>query len=292
MTSNFPKRQHYIPQVLLKHFCDNDGRLWAGNKGRNNVFRTRPLNVFVRNNIYTRYAYDDDTPPSAEYEQGLCRLESDAGPVIDRIVGCVRRSACPVLAPDEQTALQRFLFSQALRTPESQQRVSSEFADDDLYDIVEQHAQKVGFAGLPDKEAFFDDNDDWSDWARRLIHNSDAGFAAGDDPHIREQEQKFIAETGIRFAVTLGPGDGFIIGSHGFTHIEPRPQTLDLAGAVLPIAHDVLAHVTPWPYTPSLLILEANKASSDLVGIVNRATVAQSLTIAGRSETLIRSMLD
>ncbi len=177
MTSSFPKRcqrrQHYIPQVLLKHFCDNDGWLWAGNKERNNVFRTRPLNVFVWNNIYTRYAYYDDAPPSAEYEHDLSRLESDAGPVIDRIVGYVRRSACPVLAPDEQIALQRFLFSQALRTPESQQRVSSEFADDDLYDIVAEHAQKVGFAGLPDKEAFFDDSG-WNDWARRLIHNSDA----------------------------------------------------------------------------------------------------------------------
>ena len=104
VSSNFPKRQHFVPKMLLKRFCDDDGWLWAGGKNLDDVYRARPRNVFVQNHLYTKHAYDD-TPPSAEYEQVFGRMETTTDPVIDRIVNCARLPQCPVLSPEEQATL-------------------------------------------------------------------------------------------------------------------------------------------------------------------------------------------
>ena len=89
-----------------------------------------------------------------------------------------------------------------------------------------------------------------------------------------------------------GPDKSFTIGSHGITNCDHRVASRYLAGAVLPIAHDVLAHITPWPCTPGLLVLEDTAESSNLIDALNAATAAQSAMIAGRSQALIQSLLD
>ena len=244
----FPRRQHYVPKTLLKHFCDDDGWLWVGTTATGDVFRQRPQNVFIKNHIYTRHSYDG-SPPSAEYERTLSSIENDAAPVIDRILGCARRVEPTEMSTAELVALQRFCFALACRTPESQQRVSRRLSDEDFYNIVRERAQTDGFEDLPDRDAFYADRE-IRDLTGRIRHNVDASFAAGDDPHIQHEWSKFKAETGVRFAVIHGPDKSFAIGSHGITNCDHRIVGRELAGAVLPIAHDVLAHLTPWPCTP------------------------------------------
>ena len=46
---------HYLPQMLLKHFCDSDGLLWVARKGQDQPFQTTPRNVFAVNNLYTKH---------------------------------------------------------------------------------------------------------------------------------------------------------------------------------------------------------------------------------------------
>ena len=46
---------HYLPQMLLKHFCDGDGFLWVARKGQDQPFRTTPRNVFAENDLYTKH---------------------------------------------------------------------------------------------------------------------------------------------------------------------------------------------------------------------------------------------
>ena len=290
MGASFPKRQHVVPRTLLNRFCDKNGWLWVGLRGRSDVFRRRPERVFIQNHIYTRYAYDD-APPSAEHEEALGRIENGAAPVISRIVGCARHIKPPALSTTEIVAFQRFVFSLARRTPDSQQRVSRGLSDDDFYNIVQRRAEQQGFDGLPDRHDFYADAK-ISELAKRIRHNADASFAAGADPRLAAEEGKFIAETGIRFAVIQAPDKSLAIGSHGITNCDPHLVGGYLAGAVLPLAHDVLAHITPWPCTPGLMVLEDTAESSTLIDTVNAATAAQSLMIAGRSQTLIRSLLD
>ena len=290
MGASFPKRQHVVPRTLLNRFCDTEGWLWVGIRDRSAVFRQRPERAFTRNHLYTRYAYDGASP-SAEHEEALGSLENDATPVISRIVVFARLIEPPELSSTELVALQRFVFSLACRTPESQRRVSRELSDDDFYDIVRQRAEQEGFEDLPDRHDFYADAQ-IRELVKRIRHNADASFAAGADPRLAAEESKFIAETGVRFAVIQAPDRSFAIGSHGITDCDPRLVGGDLAGAVLPIAHDVLAHITPWPCTPGLLVLEDTAASAELIDTVNAATASQSSMIAGRSQTLIRSLLD
>ena len=286
----FPRRQHYVPKTLLKNFCDDDGWLWVGTRATRAVFRQRPQNVFIKKHIYTRHSYDG-SPPSAEYEQTLSGIENDAAPVIGRILGCARRVEPLEMSTAELVAFQRFIFALACRTPESQQRVSRRLSDEDFYNIVRERAQTEGFEDLPDRDVFYADRK-IRDLTGRIRHNVDASFAAGDDPHIQDEWSNFKAETGVRFAVIHGPDMSFAIGSHGITNCDHRIVGRELAGAVLPIAHDVLAHLTPWPCTPGLLVLNDTPQCSHAIDAVNAATTTQSATIACRSEELIWSLFD
>ena len=288
VSSNFPKRQHFVPKMLLKRFCDDDGWLWTGGKNLDDVYRARPRNVFVQNHLYTKHAYDD-TPPSAEYEQVFGRMETTTDPVIDRIVNCARLPQCPVLSPEEQATLLGFVIALARRTPESRQRASHGISDDELHNIVQEIMEKGGYEGWPDKDEFLG-NSEIREPIELVMHNSDAKFAAGVDPRMGEKEREFIAGIGVRFAVIRRPDKSFVIGSHGITICDPSVSR-DLAGTVLPLAHDVLVHLTPWPGETGLLVLGGNRESSDLIDAINQATASLSNTITGRSQALIRSLL-
>ena len=85
-----------------------------------------------------------------------------------------------------------------------------------MYDMVRKRAEKVGFTGLPARSDFFNSSE-WRQFVDRIAHNTDAVFAAGTDSNMVEEESKFIAETGIRFAVINGSDKSFAIGSHGLT---------------------------------------------------------------------------
>ena len=287
--AEFPKRQHYIPKMLLGRFCDGEGRLWVGDKHRNKIYPQNPARALVRTHLYTRHSYDG-SPPSTEYEQILSRVESAAAPVIENIVRCARRIELPDLSSAQKTALQRFVLSLARRTPESQRRVSRPLTDDDFYDIVSSRAEEVGYVDLPPKDTFFKD-EQLREFAERIRHNSDAAFAAGTDAHMVEEERKFIADTDIRFAVAHETDASFVIGSHGITICDAASVGGDLAGAVLPVAPDVLLHAVYKPTRSSLLVIGDDPASTDLIDAVNQATTGQSQAIAGNSETLIRSLL-
>ena len=72
---------------------------------------------------------------------------------------------------------------------------------------------------------------------------------------------------------------------------QPPVELAHLSGTVVPNAYNVLAHVTPWPCEPDLLVIGSDPASSKTIDAVNSATAAQSQTIAGGSEAFIRSLL-
>ena len=276
--------------MLLNRFCDAQGWLWVGNQRTGKVYKQRPRKAFVRRHIYTSRPYHNDGTPDFEYEQALSGLEHNAASVIDKVVSSARRLERPKLFSEEQADLQRFVLALARRTPESQRRVSRGLSLDDYYDIFRYRAEKAGFRWSLDRGPFHA-NTDIREHIERLQHNVDAAFAAGDDPRLVAEESKFIAETGLQFVVIHRSKNSFVLGSHGITICNHGSISPYLTGTVLPLADDVLVHVTQRPTQAGLLILEENMASAELIKAVNRATVAQSETVAGRSENLIRSLL-
>ena len=57
MDAKHPVRQHYIPKFLMRNFVDSCGHLWVYDKKRGKLYSTNAKNVFVKNNIYTRYEF-------------------------------------------------------------------------------------------------------------------------------------------------------------------------------------------------------------------------------------------
>ena len=154
---------HYLPQILLKHFCDSDGLLWVARKGQDQPFQTTPRNVFAVNNLYTKHtpvANPDRTGWTFQRDRSsehiLAQIEGAAADPIRQVIRSARKRRLPQLGPDPQDALQRFFFATARRTPESQKRVRTPDAEarHELYVRLSRKAEGEGVT-LPSEDDFY-----------------------------------------------------------------------------------------------------------------------------------------
>jgi hypothetical protein len=287
MGANRPKRQHYVPKLLIKNFLNQDGRVWLGNTETGRVSCTGPVNAFVESEQYTRYGFGPDgEEKDYRYEEAIASLESEVGPVVAEIVDSARGRRPPRLLEREVSAIQRFILLQARRTAESRRRVSSRRDPDELFF----EAAASVFVGQghdpPSKDLLAEPG--MREFAKRILHNVDAQFSAGDHPDLAEEEAKFCRETSLCVAVIDLQRRSFILGSHGLTIREPVGSKW-LRGSLLPVAHDVIVQVSPFAGQVRLLCLD--EGSDCLIRDINRTTALQSRWIAGKSERLIRSLV-
>ena len=145
---------HYLPQMLLKHFCDGDGLLWVARKGQDQPFRTTPRNVFAgKRPVHqahprrqSRPSWDgpfDGTDRQRMFWLGL------RAPLPTRFVRSSRVPGIndfPTSGQTQQDALKRFFFAIARRTPESQKRVRTpeDEARRELYVQLSRDAESQG----------------------------------------------------------------------------------------------------------------------------------------------------
>ena len=290
MSSNEPKKQHYIPQLLLRNFCDCEGCFWVGDRETDEIRRTIPRRNFVIKDLYTRNNLDADTGDlirkDYKYEEAFRELESAVAPVIQEIIRKARSRKYPKLSKENSDLFKRFILSMARRTPESQQRLMASKNFEDMYYLVaKEQAEQLGHP-LPDKDSLFQDLQIVR-LMQKTEHNVDARFAAGDESRLVQEEEKFCRETGLWIGVIgmIGiPKRSFVIDSHGITifRLENNKQ------GCLPIAHDVVVMASPHPGRESLRTL--GRERDWLIRKINMTTTSQSQWIAGRSEQLIRSL--
>ena len=298
MVTKISRRHHYIPKMLLRNFCDQ-GRLWVGDRAQQRVFQCAPGKVFLQRDLNARYLLDQvskdlensdwpgDVPMSDEYEQTLARIDSNAAPVIQRIIAQARIQQPPNLSVRQSDSWKRFMFAMAARTPESQERVLSGKDRDVFYEAAKFQADIDNY-DLPDKEALYKE-------ARILKFkefietNTYAKFAAGIHPRAQELADEFCDVAGLFAAIICIPRRSFVIGSHGIAIVESAGNRRRVKESWLPIAHDVAVLATASPENVSLLELDRDR--DPLIKRINRASAAQSRFIAGRSEALIRSLM-
>ena len=289
MPANQPRRQHLIPQMILKHFADAKGFLWVGHRDTGNVFRQRPQNAFVQNNLYTLYPYSDGESDT-KYEERLSRIESDASPVVDRIIDGVRDRSVPDLSQPERLAVQRFVFSLVRRTPDSQKRISGNQDDKEVFFQAAMaqpdYMEKVGL----DKDSLFR-IEGVQALTKKMLHNVNADFAADDRTDLIRKEQQFCANTKLLFGLLELSEHQFVIGSHGITIIEaPTPSRSHSTRSetwVLPIAPDTIVIVASLAQQDSLQML----TSSNLVEHINQSTLHLSKQIAGPSQSVVSALV-
>ena len=108
--SSIPKKQHYVPQFLLKNWSQsNKKRVFIFDKMSNKSFSSSIKNIAHENNFYKDeiLGYENNT------EIKLSELEGDAAPIINKIVseGTIKN-----LADSEHKLLCLFSAVQMLRT--------------------------------------------------------------------------------------------------------------------------------------------------------------------------------
>ena len=288
MISNSPKRHHYIPQFLLKNFLDDRGRFWVFDKIEGNLHQGTPTNTFVQKNLYRTLNFDHGNY-SFKAEEELSRIESDAAPAVRRIIEKARCNLCPQLIPEDRNSWKRFMLAIARRTPESRERIVSYKSFKDIfYEAAKKVAEKENYMDLPDKGSIFQDSR-ISKLKDIIKSNVDARFAAGDHPRTRDETERFCRETGLCIVVICVPKRSFIIGSHGLTIVQPSYENDPAQGCWLPISHDVAVKPTSFPEREFLLRIDRDRES--IIERINRASVAQSRIIAGRSKALICSLM-
>ena len=296
MDAKHPVRQHYIPEFLMRNFVDSCGHLWVYDKKRGKLYSTNAKNVFVKNNIYTRYEFGRgrndyekfvrSTRKDYSYEaDSLARIESRAAPVVSRIIKHARAKLPPQLSACQASDWKVFVLAMARRTPESRQRVTSISDREAFYLAAKTRAEEINY-DLPDMDTLYEDSRIWK-LEDMVISNVHAAFAAGVSPREKREEERFCRECGLCVAIICNPSpvNSFLIGSHGVA-IVPSGKA---KGGWLPVAHDVAVSVTPFP-DRELLVVVDDKAEH-VVEAINAATDALSHTIASRSGELVRAFI-
>ena len=285
-------RDHYLPRMLLKNFCDSSGLFWVARKGTDQPFRTTPHSVFTENNLHTKHtpaANADRTgwtfQRNRSSEHILGQIESAAADPIRQVITRARKRRLPQLEPDPQDALKRFFFAIARRTPESQKRVRTPDAEarPELYVRLSRKAESEG-ATLPSEDDFYA-TPVFRELIDHLMHNSDASMAAGTIPSIRRFEDRFFKTRALTVLVITQRRRSFIVGSHGLAIVQGMPP-----GSWLPIASDVAIayHDDHQREKIAFLGTEHDKA----IRAINHASASHSTMIAASSRQLIARMME
>jgi hypothetical protein len=274
-----PKRQHYVPQMLLEEFTDTEGWLhWCRLDADDTTVRpARPLELFQKKHLYSIISGTGEKNPGIELQ--LSRLESDTRPVIRRIVENVRTGRVPELTPAEKHIWYNFFLMQWRRTPEAQQSAAS---DEDMRAMFDETVAELRSA-FPARRAEIDALDTPANRARSIRNARAESVLESGESVIEVLERR-----GISVLRVTNPGKSFIVGSRPVVKLSVAGQS-DLSNPIvemwLPVASDVAVGVGDATGLITLYPVDQHG-----VRRLNVATAMQSGVIAGRSPQLVRSI--
>ena len=275
------KRQHYVPQLLLRNFTNDDDWLFVFDKRvpEKGILKLRTKEALVESHRYTLYEFDESKNYSADRE--LTLVEDKASPIVEWIVESARVGKCPRLTKPEKHALNTFLCCQIFRSPDaypSQAHIDQFFYDSVAKARKEDLVDEDVLSQLLDNRRFID----------ILEHNLLAESAISETVVTVSGISKHIRGKGLRIVTVEHSKSSFIVGSKSFARVilhgslgpfEPEGYLW------FPIAHDVV--VTPFG-RPNRE--EVSVAKTSFIRRLNKATYEQSTVIVGRSRDLVESL--
>ena len=277
---SIPKNHHFIPQMLLKRFTSQEGKLYVYDKchPEKGIQKKDPKKTFVRRHLYTQVEEDGTRDVSVETEF-LAALENDASPVIEKIVCAARQGQPPNLSPDEKDIWVKFSYNLFVRLPETREKYKEEIRQEILREI-----DFIGqFRPLTDLELSMRDDEETME---RLLRNSSIQSA---EMAFVKDAFEILSEMGIGVAVIRKPKPkrGFIVGSSPVVKMSypERTRVADPSVEVWsPLARDMA--VTPCPGESDKVI----SVNDRHIRTINKSIVQQSTVIAGCSRELIESI--
>ena len=275
-----PRRHHYIAQMHSKRFADSDGILHVFDKRfhHKGVQKRTPRNLFVEGDFYTQVDGEGTKDVSVETEF-LARVESDASPVIEKIVNAARRGCPPNLSAAEKDIWVAFSYIQFKRVPETREKYRE--------DILQEMRRKIDFIRrfrpFADRElSILDDEETMA----RLFRNSS----------IQSVRMTSVKVSGVLSEKRIGvavirkpkPKRSFVIGSNPVVKMS-KPGRSHLSDPTvevwLPLARDVA--VTPCPGERDKVV----SANDRHIREINKSIYQQSTVVAGCSCEIIESLL-
>ena len=261
------KRQHFIPEMLLKNFsfCKNGRKrlyFFDKNSSRKGVRETSPRSFCFEENIYTKYEEDGNRDVSAEKD--FSNLEGRTGPIIKKIVEATRTKKCPQLSCDERRTLGHFVLCQDFRIPDRSDSITGR-------DFIILAIKNPEILKKPREEIDKLRKEKRLEFLTRYIEAPEEilSFFEDKDPVIR------IAREGE---------EDFVIGSNPVLLMEPDNHHLEIW---LPIASNVA--VTPCSTRGNDGFIESEYLD---IHSFNKDVFRQSRMIAGNSEELIWSIVN
>ena len=124
-----PKRQHYIPKMLLKHFVDDNDQLsfFERDAPKRGVRKQTPRTLFYKRHLYT--FTDLDGTKDFSTEEFFSELEGQADPIVCKIVENARNGLLPCLTPAEREVWDWFFITLWRRLPDVCQRMMPSLLD-------------------------------------------------------------------------------------------------------------------------------------------------------------------
>ena len=286
-SQNLPKRHHYVPQLLLRKFTDNDNKLHfcilgssegAVIKPRERVVKSAtPKDLFLQNELYTQHGDHEEKDVSVEYS--LRELETKAAPVIKKIINSARADKLPGLTPPEKDIWDVFFLIQSFRTPDVMDPIVNKYPDW-IREIIDEYEKEYG---PPTEEEIKKVNDP------RQIDKTKRNLRATTVTRLTSGSKVFqiLQSRGLIIGIIRKPSKSFIIGSNPTAKFY---RELSDPGAEwhLPIAHDItVTHHDSHPRGKESL---AEITGDHTIRRINEIIYNQSSLIAGRSRKLIESL--
>lgn len=170
------RRHHYIPQMLLRRFTDENGRLFVFDKKRpaNGVRKSTPATLFVKRDLYAQTDHAGNQDVSVEEEHAF--LESRISPIVDKILRAGRSLTEPRLTSRERAFWNRFFFRLWNRTPDVRRDVMSEPSEylRDLPEYLENRGPLTAEQRAQMSEPAWQQRIMQNAWAQTTVHVGDS----------------------------------------------------------------------------------------------------------------------
>lgn len=274
--NNPPKRHHFIPQMMLRHFADDDGQLWFWRREfeKGAVKKTGTKLLFAENDLYT--LVDADGGKDVALETFFAMIEGIGARFIDDLADIIRAGETPKLDGGAWDFWGDFFYYHLKRTPGA----IDAFAEQMDFDAkIEETFAKVqearGKSGRDPAEPGL----------KERIYKNAVVMAQRMPPG--EEVRKAFREFGLAVYRIIDPKKSFVVGD-----VPGAMARFSLSGGgmshetmFLPLTWDIaVGHLT---HSRKVEILIVDR---DQVRRMNVASASRSKIIAGRSEALIRSL--
>src|SRR5258708_13939271 len=116
------KKQHFVPQLLLRQFADPNERIFCYDMSRDRSFATNVRDAGHQNQFFSVLEADGQESPGVTFESYFQRFETLAAGAIRRIEAALTRGVAKVVSDIDRSALAGFIAVQFLRTPAARER--------------------------------------------------------------------------------------------------------------------------------------------------------------------------